>query len=150
MVTQTGGFTAMRTVDKVLDTEPFFIKTGAEILDTVRQIFPNARVVREPVHFAAKECLICGKVYYGRSEDESQYCSNECAAVGHRRYKNPRKTRIRSLRDQCRASGRRASERVAPESFETWLRNFEKRIEQMPSSASKTKPSRTGRQSSRQ
>jgi hypothetical protein len=115
----------------ILDTQPFFIKTAAEILDTVRQVFPNARIVREPVSLVARECLICGRVYYGRSEAESHYCSNECAAVSHRRYKNPHRTRIRSLRDQCRASWRQALDRAEPQSFEEWLYRFEKFLERM-------------------
>jgi hypothetical protein len=44
----------IRTIGKILDTEPFFIKTAAEILDTVRQVFPNARIVREPVSLVAQ------------------------------------------------------------------------------------------------
>ena len=106
-------------------------KTEREVLDAVRLVFPNAKYVRRepPLDLVAKECLVCERVYYGRSE--SQYCGNKCASVGHRQYKNPRRTRIQSLRDQCRAGWRRVSEHVAPESFETWLRNFEMRIEQM-------------------
>jgi len=107
------------------------MKTEREVLDGVRLVFPNARFVRRepPLNFVAKECLVCGTVYYGRSE--SQYCGNKCASVGHRQYKNPRRTRIQSLRDQCRASGRRALDRVEPQSFEEWLYYFEKRIERM-------------------
>lgn len=111
--------------------EPFFTKTAAEILDTVRQVFPNARIVREPVSLVARGCLICGRVYYSRSEAESQYCVDGCTAVSHRRYKNPHRTRIRSLRDQCRASWRQALDRVEPQSFEEWLYRFEKFLERM-------------------
>ena len=106
-------------------------KTEREVLDAVRLVFPNAKYVRRepPLDLVAKECLVCGRVHYGRSE--SQYCGNKCASVGHRQYRNPRRTRIQSLRDQCRASGRRALDRVEPQSFEEWLYYFEKRIERM-------------------
>ena len=106
------------------------MKTEREVLDGVRLVFPNARFVRRepPLNFVAKECLVCGRVYYGRAE--SQYCGNKCASVGHRQYKNPRRTRIQSLRDRCRLSWQRAIDNsdAEPETFEDWLHRFEKRI----------------------
>jgi len=105
-------------------------KTEREVLDAVRLVFPNAKYVRRepPLDLVAKECLVCGRVYYGRSE--SQYCGNKCASVGHRQYKNPRRTRIQSLREQCRLSWQRAlsDSDAKPETFEDWLHRFEKRI----------------------
>jgi hypothetical protein len=114
-------------------------ETEREVLDAVRQVFPNARFVRRepPLDLAAKECLICGKIYYGRSEDESQYCGNKCASVGHRQYKNPSRARIQSLRDQCRLSWQQAIDNsdAGPETFEDWLHRFEKRIGHLPEQA---------------
>jgi hypothetical protein len=52
---------------------------------------------------------------------------DECAKH-HDTSKNPSPARIKYLRQQSRLSSQRAAERVAPESFETWLRNFEARI----------------------
>jgi hypothetical protein len=111
-------------------------KTEREVLDEVRQVFPNARFVRRepPLDLAAKECLVCGRVYYSRSGAESQYCGNKCASVGHRQDKNPRRTRIQSLRDRCRLSWQRAIDNsdAEPETFEGWLHRFEKRIGHLP------------------
>jgi hypothetical protein len=85
-------------------------------LKEIQEVFPNARVIevvkngeRRPV----KKCIICGVEYVGRVE--SEYCRNECASAGHRNYSNPSKDRIKFLRQQCRATWLRASERVAPE-----------------------------------
>ena len=105
-------------------------ETEREVLDAVRLVFPNAKFVRRepPLDLVAKECLVCGRVYYGGSE--SQYCGNKCASVGHRQYKNPRRTRIQSLREQCRLSWQRAlsDSDAKPETFEDWLHRFDKRI----------------------
>jgi hypothetical protein len=77
-----------------------------------------------------RKCIVCGVDYY--NWPESEYCSIECAGDGHRKYSNPSKDRLKLLRQQCRATWQRASERVAPEeSFWTWLRNFEAFIERM-------------------
>jgi len=112
------------------------MKTEREVLDGVRLVFPNARFVRRepPLDLAAKECLVCGRVYYSRSWAESQYCGNKCASVDHRQYKNPRRTRIQSLRDRCRLSWQRAIDNsdAGPETFEDWLHRFEKRIGHLP------------------
>jgi hypothetical protein len=111
-------------------------KTEREVLDEVRQVFPNARFVRRepPLDLAAKECLVCGRVYYSRSGAESQYCGNKCASISHRQYKNPRRTRIQSLRDRCWLSWQRAIDNsdAEPETFEGWLHRFEKRIGHLP------------------
>jgi hypothetical protein len=108
------------------------MKTEREILDEVRQVFPNAKFWREPpLDLVAKECLVCGRVYYSRWPG-SQYCGNECASAGHRQHKNPHRTRIQSLRDRCRASWQRALEVAdvadAPSDFVTWLYHFEKHL----------------------
>jgi hypothetical protein len=126
--------------------EGLAMKTEREILDEVRRVFPNAKYVRRepPLNLVAKECLVCGRVYYGRAE--SQYCGNKCASVGHRQYRNPRRTGIQSLRDQCRASWRRVIDRVEPQTFEEWLSHFEKFLERMcemrrePRSISRDRP----------
>jgi len=112
------------------------MKTEREILDAVRQVFPNAKYVRRepPLDLVARECLVCARVYYSRSGAESQYCGNKCASVGHRQYKNPRRTRIQSLREQCRLSWQRAlsDSDAEPETFEDWFHRFEKRIGHLP------------------
>jgi hypothetical protein len=109
-------------------------KTANEILDEVRQIFPHAKIVREPARFResyerppsliTKKCIVCRKLY--RGWPESQFCSDECAAVEHRAYKNPSTGRIKFLRRQCQLSWWRATDPVVPMSFREWLRNFER------------------------
>jgi hypothetical protein len=110
------------------------LKTEREVLDEVRLVFPNAKFVRRepPLDLVARECLVCGRVYYNRSGAESQYCGNECASAGHRKHSNPSKDQVKFLRRQCRLSRQRASDRVAPETFDTWLRNFEEVLRKMP------------------
>jgi hypothetical protein len=51
--------------------------------------------------------------------------------VGHRQYDNPSKACVKSLRQRCRLSWQRAAESLAPQSFDDWLRYFEKFIEWM-------------------
>jgi hypothetical protein len=114
-------------------------KTANEILDEVRQIFPHAKIVREPARFResyepppsliTKKCIVCRKLY--RGWPESQFCLDECAAVEHRAYKNPSTGRIKFLRRQCQLSWRRTTDPVAPMSFRAWLRNFGAFIERM-------------------
>jgi len=77
-----------------------------------------------------KRCVVCNVRYHGWPE--SDYCSNECASEGHRICENPAKNRITFLRAQCRASWERSIRANGAESFETWLRNFEARLERMP------------------
>jgi hypothetical protein len=77
-----------------------------------------------------KRCVVCNVRYHGWPE--SDYCSNECASEGHRICENPSKDRITFLRAQCRASWERSIRANGAESFETWLRNFEARLERMP------------------
>jgi hypothetical protein len=80
-----------------------------------------------------KKCVICGVRYKGWLH--SEYCSDKCVSEGHRKWiregKNPSKARVKSLREQFRHSWERIKARGEPESFETWLWNFEKRIEWM-------------------
>jgi hypothetical protein len=97
----------------------------------IRQVFPSARSIEEAKpkpKATAKKCITCGTFYNGWPE--SEYCSNECAKK-HDTSKNPSKERIQYLRRQCRLTWQRAADRVAPDSFETWLRNFEARVERM-------------------
>jgi hypothetical protein len=115
-----------------------------EFLRDVRRIFPDARLIEADIdgeHRPVKCCVICGAEYLGWPE--SEYCGNECASAGDRKYENPSKKRTQYLRQQCRFASQRATDHVEPETFEAWLRNFEQRIERM---REQSKPNNGGNQ----
>lgn len=114
-------------------------------LDDIRDVFPNVRIApkADDLPLALKrlprKCIICGFIYNGWPE--SEYCGNGCAVVGHQRHENSSKGRIKSLREQCRLSWQRATERVTPQSFEEWLYHFGMFLEWMREQA---KPNNQG------
>jgi hypothetical protein len=78
----------------------------------VQRIFPNARLIEVideyGEHLPVKRCVVCGDEYVGAPE--SQYCGDNCVAIGHRKHTNPSKQRIQFLRAQCRATWQRETE----------------------------------------
>jgi hypothetical protein len=86
-----------------------------------------------------KKCVICGNPFNGAPE--SEYCGNEYAGEGHHRWiaegRNPAPAQIKQLRRQC---GHKIKAEKS-EQFETWLRNFGKRIRRKPDEADEERPS---------
>ena len=107
-----------------------------QMLGAVQEVFPNAKIIDEPkpeTKQEPKKCQTCGIPLYFRPPEQG-YCSSDCLSehVRQSASDNPSPARLKYLRQQCRAVWQRATENVAkPESFETWLYNFEKRLAQM-------------------